>query len=515
MSTRTNYTFKNLIVSAICLVITTLLSFVSRTIFIKGLGETYLGINGLFANILGVLSLAELGVGSAVTYALYKSLAENNQELVSQIVTFYRNAYRVVSVIILALGFGAMPFLRFLLKGAENIEHIYIIFSIFLINSVTSYLISYKTTVLSADQKNYKVVAFTTVSSAVTTAIRIAVLIATKNYLLYLTVEFFLQLVEKFALNYYTEKCYPYLKKPCETPLPKDIKQEISSKIKALIFNKFGEVAITQTDNIITSAIISVSTVGLVSNFTMIINIINKTVLTVLNSAVGSLGNFVATEINERKLQLFKKYDFLSFWLYSFCAITLYELLTPFVAFWLGERFLIDQVTVALLCANFYLAGQKIPLINMRNAVGLFEQDRWLPILNAILNIVLSVYGAYHFGLKGIYLGSIISGLVPCLFRPYIVYKHVFNVSSKEYYKVYFLRIIITLTLTVLLELGFSLFALNNQMLDIFLRLITCIVVVNLTYILCFSKTTEFCYYKDLLQSIIKKGAVILCKKCL
>jgi hypothetical protein len=253
---------------------------------------------------LGLLSLAELGVGSAISFSLYKPIAEKDTAKVQAIINFYKTAYRIIAAVVVVVGLLIMPLLKFIIKGAEGVQNVYLIYCIYLANTVSSYLISYKSTILSADQRNYLLTNINTVVKLITTAAQITMLVLFRNYLLYLLIEAVLLFISKIYINHFVNVKYPYLKGKNSEKLSKSEKSTIFTKIKALLLHKVGEVAINQTDNIITSAFINVATVGLVSNFVMITKAVNTFVMSFFTSAVAGLGNLIATENVETRYRI-------------------------------------------------------------------------------------------------------------------------------------------------------------------------------------------------------------------
>lgn len=492
--TRTILAAKNFVWATVGNIINSILGFVSRTIFIYTLGTIYLGINGLFSNILGMLSLAELGIGSAISFSLYKPLAEKDITKIQAIINFYRTAYRIIAAIVSIIGIALIPFLKYIVKGAEGIDNITFIYLLFLFNTVTSYLISYKTTLLSADQRNYLITNINTVVRIVTVVVQMIVLLVFRNFIIYLLIGAVIQLLSKIYLNLYTNRIYPYIKGTNNSKLNKQEKSIIFTKIKALILHKIGEVSIYQTDNIITSAFINVGVVGLVSNFTMIINMINTFILAFFNAATAGLGNMIATETEKRRKEIYDNYDFLAFYFFGWSAICLYFLLIPFVSMWIGEDKIIDNLTVMLLCLNYYLTGMRVPLGNIKSAGGVYEPDRFAPIIQAFINIAISVVGAKYWGLPGIYIGTLLSSMVPNIVRPYVVYKYIFKLNCISYFKEYIIRIILLIISASIIEIFLKIIALNNIYLMFAIKVLLCIIIPNIVLFLIYRKSSYFSY---------------------
>ncbi|WP_426350920.1 lipopolysaccharide biosynthesis protein [Alloiococcus sp. CFN-8] len=506
---RVKNTSKNFIFSVISTLLSSVLGFVSRTVFIRVIGITYLGANSLFTNIISMLSLTELGIGSAISFNLYKPLANNDIQAIKSLMSLYKRAYRYIAAIISVLGLSLVPFLNYLIKDSGNMEHTTFIYLVFLYNTVISYLFSYKITLLSADQKSYLMTNVNMIISVGTVGIQLLVLVIFKNYFVYLIVGAVIGTVQWFFINQYIYSRYPYLKDKDAQPLNADEKRTISTNVKAMMFHKLGELCINQTDNIIISSFISIVAVGLYNNYYMIINIINKFALSFFNAATASLGNLIATESYERRYEVFKKYNFLGFWIFGWTGICLYVLLNPFIEIWLGSKFLIDSLTLSLVMINYYLVGMRVTIGNVKMAAGLYKQDQWAPLVQAIINLVVSIIGAIYLGLPGVFLGTVVSSIsIPCWYRPIIVYKYAFHKSAKEYFMTYF-KYICIVAFNLLVVIGINYFALAQINLSIYLsfllQCIVCAIVPNVIIIFLFHNTEEFRYLMKLANKFIRR----------
>lgn len=502
---RTVFAARNFMWSTVGNIVTSVLSFVSRTVFIYALGETYLGVSGLFSNVLGVLSLAELGVGTAIGFSLYKPLAEKDYDKIQALINFYRTAYRIIALIVACIGVVIIPFLGYIVKGGEGIAYLEFIYCIYLFNTVTSYLIAYKTTLLSADQRTYWVSNINLVSKCITVCIQITVLLAFKNFILYLLTDTVISFVTKCYQNYFVNRKYPFIAGKNNSRLSWEEKHVIFEKIKALMMHQIGSVAIFQTDNIITSSIINVGTVGLVENYTMIINMVNNFINSFFNSAIAGLGNMIATEGEEKRFQIFKKYDFLGFWFFGWSAVCLYILLSPFISLWIGRKMCIDGITVALLTVNYYLSGQRLSLGNIKSAAGVYEPDKWSSVAQAAVNIVVSVAGAYLWGLKGVYIGTLASSMIPNIVRPCVVYKYVFHQNAMLYFREYIKRIFIVVSSVMIIHWMGQLIVFNNMYVQFIMNMFMCAALPNIIFFLLYRKTEEFAYVKNMLLKLVRK----------
>lgn len=411
-----------------------LIQFVSRTVFIHYLGKDFLGINGLYSSILGVLSFAELGIGTAMNFSLYKPVAEGNIEKIKSYMYCYKWAYRIIAVIIAALGLCLLPFLNILVKDPGNVGNIKIYYMIFLFNTVTSYFVSYKYSLVNAEQRNYIYTNINLLISLTTTIIQIISLVLWHNYLVYLLVAAVFGVGQKLFISIYLDRLHPYLKEKDVQKLTKEEFNQLITKVKALIMHKLGEVCVHQTDNIIISAFLNVGTVGLLSNYTLIISTISSYVGVLFQSVTGSLGNLIATESTKKQYEIFKVYRFIGFWFYGFTSIALMTLLSPFIRLWVGDTMVVSDFVIFLILVDYYMIGHRICLNNFKMAGGVFEKDKYVAIVQSVVNLVASVALVKYIGLPGVYIGTILQGLISTVVKPIIVYKSMFGISSKYYF---------------------------------------------------------------------------------
>jgi len=506
---RIENTSKNFVFSLLATIITAVTSFVSRTVFIYTIGVDYLGASSLFTNILSMLSLTELGISSAIGFSLYAPLARNDVPAIKSLMRFYKKAYQIIALVIAILGLSLLPFLKYIIKDPGNIQHIPLIYIVFLYNTVISYLFTYKTTLLVADQRGYVMTNMTSFISIITVAIQTVVLLLFRNYFVYLIIGAVINTVQWYFINRRVFKIYPYLKEQDALPLDQEYKKVITKNVKAMVFHKFGELCINQTDNIIISSFISITAVGIYNNYYMVIGIINRFAQSIFSAATASLGNLIATENNDRRYEVFKRYNLLGFWVFGWTGICLLILLNPFVELWLGKEFLIDNLTLGLVMLNYYLVGMRVTIGNVKMAAGLYAQDQWAPIVQAFINLAVSIWGAIHMGLAGVFLGTVASSLaVPCWYRPVVVYKYAFQRPVKEYftrYALYFAVVVMNLLLVAGINHWIIDAYIVNVYLSFILKMFVCALVPNIVIVLLFHRTEEFRYLYSLVTSILAR----------
>ena len=388
---RTSNSVKNSITSITTNICAILFSFITQTIFIKTLGIEYLGLNGLFTNILTMLSLFELGMGNAIVYHMYKPIAKNDTEKIKSLMRFYRKSYNIIAIIILALGILISPFIT-VFVGQLNIDvNIYCIYFLFLLSTVTSYLMIYKRNMLYASQKNYIINIIHCVYLILLHIIQLLILYFTKNYYLYLAVKIICQIGENILINFVCNIKYPFLLDKDSSKIDKGTEHLIFNKVKSLFFHKIGNIVISATDNMIISKFLGVVTVGLYTNYYVIINAITTIFSSIITSVTASVGNFIVSENSKKLYDVFKKVRFCNFWISCFTAISILSLIQPFIEIWIGSEYVIENIVVFVLTFNFFQKMQRNTYLTFKEAAGIWEKDRFVPIVEAIINIITSI----------------------------------------------------------------------------------------------------------------------------
>lgn len=432
---RVRFAEKNILFGYLGQAATMLMSFVLRTIFIQNLSEQLLGINSTYSNVLSILSMAELGIGTALNFALYKPVAEEDREKIKSYMQMYRKAYTAIALVVACIGLVLVPFLPRLVKnpGVSDTQ-LTLYYLIFLFNTVSTYFVSYKYSLCNAEQKNYIQTNINTVTKLITTGLQILVVVVTKNFLFYLLTDMLVQLAQKIFVSWYLDRLYPYLREKNVTPLTKEEHAEVWSKTRALVLHKVGDVARLQTDSLIISSFIQVSVAGMVDNYTMVINAVTNFVNIIFNSVISGFGNLIATETRQRQYELFKVYRFFASWIYGFAVTGFFALLTPLIQIWLGNDWVLPEAAVALILIDLYFKGERTVLSNYKTAAGVFEQDKWLALIQGGVNLVLSIWLVQKIGLAGIYVGTVVSGLIANVTKPIIIYRDCFDRSPLDYF---------------------------------------------------------------------------------
>lgn len=484
-----------------------ILGFWQRDVFIRVLGETLLGVNTLYADILSVLSLAELGVGTALNYSLYKPVANRDYEKIKSYMRLYKKAYLTIACVIGIIGIAITPFLPLLIKEGSRdglaVRELVIYYLIFLFNTVSTYFVAYKYSLVNAEQKDYIQTNITTITKIITAGVQIIVLYVTRSFLLYLLAHAAIELLQKIAVSIYLNRLYPYLRDRKVEKLTKEETDIVVTKSKALMFHKIGDVARLQTDSIIITYFIDVALVGFVGNYNYVITYGANFINLIFNSIISGLGNLVATESREKQYSIFKVYRFFACWLYGFAAVGFWLLLTPLVTgLWLDESWKLGQGILTLILIDFYFKGGRVVLLNYKIAAGVFEQDRYLSFIQGGVNLIISIIGAKYIGLAGVYIGTVVSGVMANLIRPVIIYRDCFGRNVRDYFKDSFKYICAILGILLILIPVKKFLLVQVNVLTFLLMAGSITIIYNLAFIFLFRKTEEFAY----LWSIVRKN---------
>lgn len=499
---RTKNTIKNMSISIITQVVTILLGFISRKVFLDALGTEYLGINGLLTNILSMLSLVDGGIGLSIVYSLYKPLAEDDRPTIISLVNLYKKVYSVIAIVIFILSIILYFFLGSFIKDGTSVKYIGFIYCIFVVKNIISYLNAHKWSLINADQKGYIIAKYTLLFNIISTIGRILVLLLTQNYILYLLIELVVFSVETIFNGKVVERRYSYILKSKEKyVIDKNIKDELIKNVKAIFLHNIGSYCVFGTDNILISSLINLKTVGLYSNYLMVTDRLHKLLEQVLSSIGASVGNLIATEGKEKIKSIFDISYFINFWMYSVSVIFLYNLLEPFINWWLGKGLLLDKLSFIFILVNFYITGMRISVETFKSKAGIFSEDKYVPLLESVINLVSSILFAKYLGLSGIFIGTTISTVsLPLWIQPKLVYNKVFEESNLNYFKKYLSYVVLTILCGSISSFICNVIISSYSFISLIIRGLISIIVPSLIYILIFFKKKEFKYILNLLK---------------
>lgn len=487
------------------------LSFVVRSVFIHYLDISFLGLNGLFTNILTVLSLAELGFGSAMIYSLYQPLAYGDSNKIAAYMQFYSKVYVAIGVTVGVIGLSLIPFLGYLVKeNVDRFDNFILIYILFLTESVTSYFFAYKRSILNADQKSYICSWWHFVFLVIRSLLQIILLVSYANFVLYIVIQILSTIGENIYISSKVNALYPYLKYKHDITLTREELANIKKNVYALILSNFSRVALKGTSNILISVCVGVTIVGIYSNYIMITGALVMILSQVFSALTGSVGNYIAKEDPRRFIDLFMRLDFLNFWLYGITSICIYVFINPFIGFWIGDEYLLDKSVVIVITINFLLEGFLYSLWLFRSTMGLFVQGKYRPVFTAAINLVLAILLGKYLGLIGVLLGTTFARLlVNVWYDPYVIFKYGFKVSVRNYYIEYLKRVLLILIVSIMCEYLYSNILNVNSFALFFIALALVFLLINILFSIMYRRNPYLSYYMIVFNKSI---ANLLCK---
>lgn len=499
--TRTEYSVLNIISGLGGYILNTIIGFICRIVFTRCLSADYLGVNGLFTNILTMLSLAELGIGSAIVYALYKPIAEHDEEKIASLMKIYGVAYKIIGVIVAVIGLLLLPFLSIIIQEQPNInESIYLLYILNLFNTASTYFYSYRSSLLIAAQMNYLVSGINYLVTITQSIFQILFLIFTRNYLVYLliqTIGIFVYniIVSKIAIN-----TFPFIKQKNPMPLPENEKRQLFANIRDLMIYKISGLLVNSTDNILITFFKGLATTGIASNYTLFVSTLNSLLNQVFNGLTASVGNHNAVESNEKKFEMFSFLNLMNFWIFGWGSLGIVFCSTDLVRLCFGDKYVLSISIPLALALNFYTVGLQNAIWTYKQTMGLFHYGRFLQILTAILNIGFSVILGYKWGVFGILFATFLARLLTNLwYDPYVVFIHGFNKSPIYYLIKYFQYLVVLgiaagLCYVILIPIRIPILA------QIIIKILMCSIICNVVFYIMFRKTKEFCKLKNIIN---------------
>ncbi len=509
---RSKNSIRNIVFGLTGQILNILMSFAMRTVFIRTLDSVYLGVNGTFTNILMIFSLADLGVGTAIIYSLYRPIAENDTPKIQALMQMYKKAYITIGCVIVLMGLALMPFIDVFIKETEYIPNLRLIFMIFVANTASTYFFSYKGTLITAHQKNFIVTNVVYGTSILCYGIQIVIMQLTHNYILTLSIQTATNTLQSIITMIIADRMYPYLKEKDIVPLTRADKRKIYKNMSALMFYRTGQVIINGTDSVLISSLVGIIESGIYSNYLLLTTTVKNLMQQVFRAVTASIGNLSVLESDERKYEIYNIVYFGNFWMFGFGAVCFFVLFNPFMILWAGVDMMLTLRQVFFIALNFYLIGMRNVNLVFRDAMGIFKEGRWVPIISAAVNIGVSILTTLKFGLVGPFIGTTISMLATLVWmEPVILFKYGFRRKVWPYFLKYAVYFCVTVAATVVTWYISRLF--NQNSLYYFIgKVAVCMTVPNLIFWLIFGRTSEFhqmfARVKSVLHRKFKKGNV-------
>ena len=445
---RTDYATLNTSIALAIQPFQALIGFVSRTIFLNILGVTYLGLNNYLSSLVSMLSLAELGIGGAMTYALYGPLARKEHAKINAFMILFKKLYRMIGI------------------------------GIFLIGTILALFLPYIRTLLYVDQRNYVMTLIDFSLYVLRILLQIGVLIYTKNFVIYLLVSILMNIIGNFIMSRIVDRMYDYLFNEEVISITQEEKARFVKNIKGNIVGRIGDTIVFQTDSLLMGGYISLTAIGLYGNYTFVLGFLSLLVSTTINPVTSSIGNLIHSEDTTllAKLNFIKKFQFISFSIVYLLSMGFLIFINPFITIWLGNDFLFDIGVVILIVVNFFLTSYRRPALILISVYGLSYEQNYKTISEIILNIVFSLYYlvVLDLGVAGILLGTICSTVVTCIwYEPYSAFKYGIKSSAKDYFQTMFKHFsVFTISVIFVILLEVYVFSKQGLIISIVMKII-------------------------------------------
>lgn len=489
-NSRTKKSLRNIFMGFINQFSTLILGFISRSIFIKFLGMEFLGINGLFSDVLNMLSMADLGFNTAMIYSFYKPIAKNDVKKISALINFYKRIYNIIAISVAILGLLIVPFLDLIVRTRNEIPLLKVYYLFALAGVVISYLFVYKTSIIIADQKNYVVSKITVIINFVKTIFQITVLIIFKNYIVYLVINLIFNFLNNYIASKKAEKMYPYIKEKNE--LKKSDKKEIFENIKSIFLYKVSSIILTSTDNILISILVGTVFVGYYSNYLMVGNKVLSIIQIIFGALTASIGNVIVKEKREKRYEIFQAIQSISFIICGIIVTSFALLINDLISIWIGKEFIFDIRIVLAIVFNIYLACVLQPLWTYREATGLYIKTKYIMCIASIINIALSILLGKIWGIAGILMASVISRLLTYFwYEPMLLFKEYFFKPVWRYFISIFINVFIIGINILFFNVIFRNFLVNTWILLI-IKTIVCVSSTSIIFMIIYCKSEGF-----------------------
>lgn len=519
MKSRSQKAIFSLLTGLIGEIVLILTNLISRKVLCDVLGTEYLGISSLFTSILSMLSLVELGVGTSIIYHMYKPVAEDNKIRIYQLLMFFRKAYHIIGIVISAVGLIILPMLSFLIDDVPGDVNVYILFLIYLLQTIASYFFrGYKSALLQANQKQYSINIVTLVSSVVTSLSQIAVLIIFKNIYFYIGVRALTTILQNLLVAWWCDKSYPEILKLKGETLPKEDQRSILKDCYALLIYRINGVMLYSVDGLIITKVLGLVVNGIYSNYSWISTTIKNFTKLLFKSVENGVGNKHASvktaDIDSDKtlseeFSVFRCLNLLSVIINGVALTGIVNVADIFIATYFGKDMTISLMAVILLALDVYISGIASLISTYRKAYGLFQQAKYRPIASTVSNLVISLLLVKPLGLVGILIGTVVSVFgTTVMYDSYIVYKCAFKKKAFVFHRTNTLYLVITAagcTFTCVTSVyGFGF--ITNAWVQIIIRTALSVIIPLAVYFITLGRTKEFARLLTYVKNILKRG---------
>lgn len=510
--TRKAFVIKNVFAKWIGIFLITILQFISRRFFIIYFSDDLLGLSGLLQSVIAMLSLLELGVGSAIYYSLYEPLARNNTKKIAAIMELYKRIYIIIGITVLILGLAMLPLLSYFIDTELAIGTVRIAFCILLSDTVLSYFMAYTRNIFNADQKEYFCTNIDTITTILAIVTQVIVTLITNNYYLYLAGKVIWTIVANLVVFLFSYQKYPYLKRKSNYKLSVEYMREFKKNVKTLCISNISTYLVFSTDNILISRYVGFGSVFIYSNYSMIISAVNKLFHNIFNSAQASVGNYVVNNDTEKSYMLFENIFFVNYLITGFTSVSLITMFNSFMKIWLGEKYVWPIYIVAVLVINNYLRFINQTVALFRNAIGLYNPYRFYKYWGFVeggVNLVTSLVLIKIFKgeeIVGVFLGTTIStALVFSFVGTHALFKYYFGIDKlKSFVRKYFIYLSLTALYSFTCVLTLEQISIANNIIKFIIATLISLVVPNTLNFVIFRGNNNFAFLKRMIISKVK-----------
>ena len=506
MASRTKNAARNIIFGTVLKIYQIIVPFIMRTAMIYFMGVEYLGLNSLFTSILQVLSLAELGVGTAMVFSMYKPIAEDDTDSICALMRLYKVYYRIIGAVIAILGLALTPFIPRLIQGdiPANIN-LYLLYFLNLAATVASYwMFAYKNAILQAEQRSDIFSKVGLVVSTLQYLVQFFSLWILKNYYIYVLVVLICQVFTNIITAIVADKLYPQYK-PYGN-MTKEKVDLINKRIADLFTAQLGYVVNTSVDSVVISAFLGLTQLAIYNNYFFIMNSVMGFILIVFNSIIAGIGNSLVLESKEKNYNDLKKLTFIIFWITNFCSCCFLCIYQSFMDIWVGRELMLTFMHVVLITILFYVQTTKKVWVVFKDSAGIWHEDRYRPLITAGCNLIMNIIMVKYFELYGVMLSTILAEIL--ISTPWLLsnlFKYVLPVEHGRYYSSIMKYVFIAVLCAVMSVEICSKIDLSKS-LNIIVSLIICTVISNGMQILFYFNTAEFNESKQLVLRAINRG---------
>lgn len=502
---RVENAIRNIKVAMVYQIINLLLNFIDRKLFVQILGVEYLGVHGLFTNMMSMLALAELGVGTAIIYNLYEPLARGDEEQVTALMKIYRKLYRAIGALIGGLGVLTTICLPLFIKDVHiQINELRIAYLVFVVGTMMTYWTGYKRSLLYADQKNYVLLLGDMGANLLGMLTKIGILMIYPSYSIYIFIHTLSKIIPNVYASVKVNKLYPYLKKHKGIEVDGGLHRQVKKNVRDLFIHKISNFVVMSTDNLILSTFVGIRAVGLVANYQLIISAVTSFIAQGIEALQASVGHLITTEGKDKVHIFFERMNFICFWIASVTTVCLFGLIQPFIKLWLGRDYQISNTIIVVMLLNYILCVLTRPLWQLMSLSGFFKEDKCNALAEMSVNFILSLILVQKIGVVGVFIGTTVSYIVAWILKTKILYGYFFKKSSQSYYKSMIMYIgIILLEVAVTLKICKAI-DIENMAIAFCIRVFICLVLPNSINLLLFRRSKHIRYLKEKVKERIK-----------